>query len=40
MRSHADGVVSTVESNELGLEHDVTVDLEVGCNRLETTEAS
>jgi hypothetical protein len=40
MRSHSNGVVSTVERNELGLEHDVAVDLEVGRNGLETTEAS
>lgn len=40
MRSHTDGVVSSVESDELRLEHDVAVDLEVGGGGLETSEAS
>ncbi len=40
VRSHTDGVVSTVEGHELGLEHDVAVDLEAGCDGLETAEAS
>jgi hypothetical protein len=29
MGSHSDGVVSSVESNKLRLEHDVAVDLEI-----------
>jgi hypothetical protein len=40
MGSHSDGVVSTVEGHELGLEHDVAVDLQIGCNGLETAKAS
>lgn len=40
MRSHADGVVAAVERDELGLEHDITIDLQAGCNGLETTETS
>lgn len=39
MKSHSDGVVATVERDELRLEHNVTIDLQAGCNGLETTEA-
>jgi hypothetical protein len=37
---HADGVVASVEGDELGLEEDVSVDLEVGGGSLDTAEAS
>lgn len=40
MGSHADGVVSSVEGDELRLEHDVSVDLEVALDGLDTAEAS
>jgi hypothetical protein len=40
MGRHADGVVAPVERHELRLEHDVAVDLEIGCDGLETAEAS
>ena len=40
MGRHADGVVAPVERYELRLEHDVAVDLEIGCDGLETAEAS
>lgn len=36
--SHADGVVAAVESDELGLEHDISVDLEAAVDGLETAE--
>jgi hypothetical protein len=39
MRSHSNGVVSSVEGDELRLEHDVAVDLEGRGRGLETTEA-
>lgn len=39
MRSHSKGVVSSVECDELRLEHNVTVNLEVGSGGLETSEA-
>lgn len=39
MRSETQRVVAAVEGNELGLEHDVTVDLEVGVDGLDTSEA-
>lgn len=40
VRSHGERVVASVEDDELRLEHDITVDLEVSGNGLETTEAS
>lgn len=40
VRSHANGVVTTVEDDELGLEEDVTIDGEVSGRSLNTTEAS
>lgn len=40
MRGHSNGVVSSVEGNELRLEHDIAVDLQVGCDGLDSTEAS
>jgi len=40
MGRHADGVVAPVERYELRLEHDVAVDLEIGCDGLKTAEAS
>lgn len=39
VRGHADGVVSTVEDDEVGLEHDVAVDLERRGGGLKTAEA-
>lgn len=38
--SQAEGVVATVEGDELRLEEDVTVDAEVALGGLYTTEAS
>lgn len=38
MGCHANRVVSTVESDELGFEHDITVNLEIGSGSLETSE--
>lgn len=38
--SHADGVVASVEGDELRLEHDVAVDLERGRRGLETAKAT
>lgn len=41
MLSHAEGVVATVEGNELRLEEDITIDGEVGvATGLDTAEAS
>lgn len=39
MGSHSDGVVASVECNELRLEHDVAIDLKVGGRGLQTTKA-
>lgn len=39
MGSHGDGVVTTVEDDELCFEENITIDLEWGCGCLETTEA-
>lgn len=39
MGCHSNGIVSSVESDELGLEHDVTIDLESGGGGLKTSEA-
>lgn len=39
MGCHSKGVVSSVEGDELGLEHDVTIDLEVAGGGLKTSEA-
>lgn len=38
--SHAEGVVASVEGDELGLEHDISVDLEVAGDSLDTSETS
>lgn len=38
--SQAEGVVPTVEGDELGLEENVTVDTEVALGGLDTAEAS
>jgi hypothetical protein len=40
MWGHGDGVVATVEDDELRLEHDVAIDLERGGRGLDTAEAS
>ena len=37
--SHSDGVVPSVESDELRFEHDIAIDLEVGGRGLESAEA-
>lgn len=37
--SHSDGVVPSVESDELRFEHDVAIDLEAGGRGLESAEA-
>ena len=40
MRSHSNRVISSIESHELRLEHDVSVDLKVALDGLDTSEAS
>lgn len=40
MRSHSNRVVSSIESHELRLEHDISVDLQVALNGLDTSETS
>jgi hypothetical protein len=40
MRSHSDGVIPSIESHELRLEHDIAIDLQIRVDSLKSTKAS